>query len=77
MPTVFRHGLYRFFFTLTREKPVHVHVERDDHEAKFWLQPLSLADAGGFTDKELGKIGSLVIQHRETIIKRWHEHFDL
>jgi len=78
MPTVFRHGPYRFFFFSDEgNEPIHVHVERDDHVAKFWVQPVSPADAGGFTARELGRIERLVIRHSETIIKRWHEHFDL
>jgi hypothetical protein len=78
MPVVFRHGPYRFFFYSDEGKePIHIHIERDDQVAKFWVLPVSVADSGGFTSKELGKIQSLVIQHREIIINRWHEHFDI
>lgn len=78
MPTVFRHGPYRFFFYSDEgNEPVHVHVEKDDLVAKFWIQPVTLAETGGFTAKELGKIERLVIQHQKTIIEHWHEHFDL
>jgi hypothetical protein len=38
MPTVLRAGPYRFFFYAgDRDEPPHIHVERDDHTAKFWL----------------------------------------
>ena len=43
MPTILRQGPYRFFFYAgDRDEPVHVHVERDDSIAKFWLDPLRL-----------------------------------
>lgn len=41
MPTVLRSGPYRFYFYAgDRAEPLHVHVERDDAEAKFWLDPV-------------------------------------
>lgn len=44
MSTILRIGPYRFhFYTREPGEPVHIHVERDDKEAKFWLQPLALA----------------------------------
>ena len=40
MPTVLRRGPYRFFFySSDRAEPPHVHVERDENLAKFWLDP--------------------------------------
>ncbi|WP_417738678.1 DUF4160 domain-containing protein [Rosistilla oblonga] len=49
MPTVFRNGPYRlFFYAGDRDEPAHVHVERDDYEAKFWLDPVRLARSHGF-----------------------------
>ena len=57
MPTVHREGPYRFFFCAgDRDEPPHVHVERDDCEAKFWLDPIRLERSGGFSLKELGRI---------------------
>jgi len=38
MPTISRIGPYRlFFYAGDRDEPEHVHVERDDQLAKFWL----------------------------------------
>jgi hypothetical protein len=42
MPEVFRERGFRFFFYSnegTPREPVHIHVEKDRLEAKFWLQP--------------------------------------
>lgn len=42
MPVVFRERGFRFFFYSNEgspREPVHIHVEKDDVEAKFWLNP--------------------------------------
>ncbi len=37
LPTVLRSGPYRlFFYSADRDEPAHVHVEREEAEAKFW-----------------------------------------
>ena len=42
MPTILRDGPYRcFFYSGEGREPPHVHVERDDAVAKFWLHPVS------------------------------------
>jgi hypothetical protein len=52
MPTVLRVGAYRFFFYAgDRDEPVHIHVERDNNIAKFWLNPVRLQNSGGFNRK--------------------------
>ena len=61
MPTVLRAGPYRFFFYASDgQEPAHVHVERDAKVAKFWLAPVSLQSAGGFSRVELARIDTLV-----------------
>ena len=42
MPTVLRSGTDRFFYAGDGGEPPHVHVERDDSEAKSWLDPVRL-----------------------------------
>ena len=40
MPVVLRVGPYRFYFYSHEPKePPHVHVDREDRSAKFWLDP--------------------------------------
>lgn len=44
VPTIARLGPYRFFFySGDRSEPRHVHIEREDMLAKFWLAGPSLA----------------------------------
>jgi hypothetical protein len=54
MPTVVRVGPYRlFFYSGDGHEPPHIHVERDAHVAKFWLEPVRLARSGGFGRAEI------------------------
>jgi hypothetical protein len=49
MPTALIVGPYRFFFySGDGGEPPHIHVERDQHVAKVWLDPVRLARTGGF-----------------------------
>ena len=76
MPTVLRSGPYRlFFYSADREEPRHVHVERDDCRAKYWLEPVRLDDSSGFGPAELGKIEVLVTQNVELLRKAWDDFF--
>ncbi len=44
MPTVLRKKGYRFFFfSSDRREPPHLHVEKGEGNAKFWLDPIVLA----------------------------------
>ena len=57
-------------------EPVHIHVKRDRHVAKFWLDPIELANKFGFAEHEVNRIERLVTEHREFLIEAWHEYFD-
>jgi hypothetical protein len=46
MPEVFREGPYRFFFfSMEGTEPPHIHVEAAERYAKFWLEPIILAQS--------------------------------
>jgi len=77
MPTILRIGPYRFFlYGGDRDEPVHVHVERDDKIAKFWLDPfVRLSVSGGFNRVELARIQKIIIEHRQQLMEAWHEYF--
>ena len=61
MPTVFRSGPYRFFFyAADGAEPPHVHVERNDNIAKFWLRPVRLQESGGFNRVGIGQVQGIV-----------------
>jgi hypothetical protein len=76
LPTVLRIGPYRFFFySADGDEPVHIHVERAGDEAKFWLDPVRQAESKGFAPSELRQIGRIVDEHREMLLRSWHEYF--
>ncbi len=76
MPTVLRVGPYRlFFYAGDRDEPPHVHVERDDRIAKFWLDPIRLQRSGGFSRTEVGQIQKLVSNHQTALLEQWDAYF--
>ncbi len=76
MPTVIRIGAYRlFFYASDRGEPEHVHVERDENIAKFWLVPVRLENSGGFTRTELRRIQTVIEDHQKMLLEAWHGYF--
>jgi hypothetical protein len=76
MPTVLRSGPYRFsFFTLDGIEPPHVHVWRDDAQAKFWLNPVRFESSRRLRPVEEGRMERLVIQHEQQLLEAWYEYF--
>jgi hypothetical protein len=75
MPTVLRDGPYRFYFySHEPDEPPHVHVDRDDRSAKFWLNPVGLARNLGFSPKELRQVQRLVVGHGPELLEAWCGH---
>ena len=76
MPTILRiKGFRFFFFSLEGNEPPHVHVEKDDKVAKFWLKPINLASSTGFRSHELTEIRSLILEHSKIFLEKWNEYF--
>jgi hypothetical protein len=79
MPTVFRHGGYRFFFFSNEgdpREPPHVHVRRGEREAKFWVRPEVVVDESfRFNAAELNELTRIVSDQRLAIERAWNEHF--
>lgn len=76
MPTVMRIGRYRFFFYSNEgQEPPHVHVQAAEDEAKFWLDPVSLAANHGFRGRDLTEIERLVEDNRDHLIEAWNDYF--
>ena len=76
MPTVLLIGPYRFFFYAgDRQEPPHIHIERDDKTAKFWLDPVRLQRSGGFSRREINRIQRLIRENQERLLQRWSEYF--
>jgi hypothetical protein len=64
-----------FFFSSDKDEPTHVHVERETKRAKFWLEPVRLERNDGFGVRELARIRAIVEEHREELVRAWHDFF--
>lgn len=75
-PTIFREKGYRFYFLSNEEARIHIHVTREEGEAKFWIEPLvALAVYQGLNPRRLNEIQKIVEEHKNEIIEAWQEHF--
>lgn len=69
MPTIRRIGEYRFFFYAgDRSEPFHVHVEREDNVAKFWLNSVRLHSSGRFRPNEIRHL-RLIEEHEQEFLE--------
>jgi hypothetical protein len=79
MPVVFRERGFRFFFYSNEgspREPLHIHVEKDNVEAKFWLRPaVQVAYNDGYDARTLRVLQSLVEANRDRIVRVWNEYF--
>ena len=64
-----------FFYSSDGVEPPHVHVQRDNAEAKFWLDPLSLARSTGFGASEIRRIRSMILGRQQCLMDSWNEYF--
>ena len=79
MPVVLRFRGFRFFFYSnegTPREPVHIHVDRAELEAKFWLIPeVRVAYNDGYDARTLRELLQIVEANKELFVRAWHEHF--
>lgn len=76
MPTVLRHGSYRFYFySSDRSEPPHVHVRRGECLAKIWLEPVRLEHSSGYGQSELTRIFVVLLEHHHKLIEAWNAFF--
>lgn len=75
-PTVFREGGFRFYFFSREEPRMHVHVQAQNGEAKYWLEPvIELAQQTGLSQRELNEALRMVKEHENDIRSSWYKHF--
>ena len=76
VPTVLRVDGHRFFFYSNEGiEPPHIHVQKAEKYAKFWLRPIQVADSIGYTSKELSFLQNIISEHLELLLEAWYEHF--
>lgn len=77
MPAVLRVGPCRFFFYAgDGDEPSHVHVERDECEAKIWLDQIRLERSGGFSGKELRRLEQITTEYHPQLMDSWNDVFN-
>ena len=75
MPTIDRIAGFRVgFFSCDLCEPPHVHVERGEGQAKFWLRPVTLEWSRGFARHELREAERIIRSRRGFYMERWHAH---
>jgi Domain of unknown function (DUF4160) len=67
-------GFGFFFYSLEPGEPPHVHVAHGSKAAKYWLEPVELANSEGFRAHELTRLRELVIEHRDVFRRKWDEY---
>ncbi len=76
MPTILRIGPYRcYFYSHEPNEPPHIHIDRDSSSAKFWLDPVELANNIGFNAKELRKLQKIVQEKQIEMKEAWNGYF--
>ncbi len=79
MPVVFRERGFRFHFFSNEGdplEPVHIHVTKDDLDAKVWLYPaVAFAYNKGYDARTERWILSIVEARKLEIEEVWHDYF--
>ena len=77
MPAIFTDGPFRFFFYMgDRDEPPHVHVERDNRTAKFWLNLVKLQSTGGLRRHEIRRIERIIEENHTQLMEAWNARFN-
>lgn len=72
MPKVFDEaGFAGRFYMADLNEPVHIHVVKDNKEAKFWVTPIALATNSGFSQRELRRVEELIRKYQADIRTFW------
>ncbi|MGO9273884.1 MAG: DUF4160 domain-containing protein [Terriglobia bacterium] len=58
-----------FFYSLEGREPPHIHVAHAGRYARFWLEPVALADNRGFRGHELTEIRQIVLENARLFLE--------
>ncbi len=75
MPTIFEIFGLRFFFFSDDHAPIHVHVVKEDYDAKIEIEPeIRLVYNHGLKAKDLKRAMMLVEMYKDDIIDVWKRY---
>jgi len=75
MPVVLRVAGFKFFFyqaDLANEPP-HVHISKEENEAKFWLDPIRIVREGRFRKSDLRDIERIIEDNHDFLMDAWEK----
>ncbi len=76
MPTVLIVFGFVFKFYSNDHQPIHIHVLKDGHKAKFSLFPVELEENIGFKLSEIKQMESIIEENKEVIAEHWNNYFN-
>ncbi|MBP5571857.1 MAG: DUF4160 domain-containing protein [Bacteroidales bacterium] len=76
MPTVLIVFGFVFKFYSNDHQPIHIHVLKDGHKAKFSLFPVELVENIGFKLSEIKLMESIIEENKEVIAEHWNNYFN-
>ena len=53
-----------------------MHVQRDNHIAKFWLNPVTLERSGGLSRSEIRHIERIIEENQTSFLGEWDVRFN-
>ena len=74
-PTFLKAKEYALKIYYNKEERMHIHVIKEDKEAKFWLEPqVEIAYKGDFSQHEINKIQQVVELYADYFKKQYQLH---
>ena len=78
MPTILLIAGWRFFFySNENNEPIHIHVERAEAEAKFWIdiKEFEIKEAFSYrlSPRDKREVKKIIYQHLDYIIDQWNK----
>ena len=75
MPTLFQIFGLRFYFYSLEHTPIHVHVQKEDSEAKIEVSPdMKVIYNHGLKPQDLKRAVAVAELYRDEIISKWEEY---
>lgn len=62
-------------FFANDHEPIHVHIVKDNNEAKYNVNPIELVYNKGFKAREIRLIETIIEDNVDVITERWTEFF--
>jgi hypothetical protein len=72
-PTIVYEGGYRIVIFPNDHPPAHVHIIKDDLDAKVQLDPIEFIEEPDFNPRQMKRILKLVREHQQELLDKWDE----